>query len=125
MQKLKKARAEICTLQHPSLHNKPWFDDECLKLTDQQKQAKLHWLQNPSKINAASPQNLRHETSRTFRKKKRVYLKVKINELETNNKSKNIIDLYRGIKEFKKGYQPRINITKDENDNYYQIPRVS
>jgi hypothetical protein len=28
--------------------NKPWFDDECLKLIDQRKQAKLQWLQNPS-----------------------------------------------------------------------------
>jgi hypothetical protein len=32
--------------------------------------------------------NLRHETSRTFRKKKREYLKGKINELETNSKNK-------------------------------------
>jgi hypothetical protein len=31
-------------------HNKLWFDDECSKLTDQQKQAKLQWLQNPSQI---------------------------------------------------------------------------
>jgi hypothetical protein len=44
-------------------------------------------------------------------------LKGKINELETNNKNKNIRDLYRGISEFKKGYQPRINIIKDENGN--------
>jgi hypothetical protein len=29
-------------------HNKPWFDDECSKLTDQWKQAKLQWLQNPN-----------------------------------------------------------------------------
>jgi hypothetical protein len=28
--------------------NKPWFDDECSKLTDQRKQAKLQWLQNPN-----------------------------------------------------------------------------
>jgi hypothetical protein len=48
---------------------------------------------------------------------KREYLKGKINELETNYKSKNIRDLYRGINEFKKGYQPRINIIKDENGN--------
>jgi hypothetical protein len=46
---------------------------------------------------------LRHETSRTFRNNKREYLKGKINELETNNKNKNIRDLYRGINEFKKG----------------------
>jgi hypothetical protein len=60
-------------------------------------------------------QNLRHKTSRTFRKKKREYLKDKINMLETNNKNKNIRDLYRGTNEFKKGYQHRINIIKDEN----------
>jgi hypothetical protein len=33
-------------------------------------------------------------------------------------KTKNIRDLYRGINEFKKGYQPRINIIKDENGRY-------
>jgi hypothetical protein len=34
------------------------------------------------------------------------YLKGKINEHETNNKNKNIGDLYRDINGFKKGYQP-------------------
>jgi hypothetical protein len=47
-------------------------------------------------------------------KKKREYLKAKINELETNSKNKNIRDLYGGINEFKRGYQPRINVVKDE-----------
>jgi hypothetical protein len=47
----------------------------------------------------------------------------KINELETNNKNKNIRDFYRGINEFKKGYQPRINIIKDENDNLLADPQ--
>jgi hypothetical protein len=47
--------------------------------------------------------NIRCETRRTFRNKEREYLKGKINELETNNKNKNIRDLYRGINEFKKG----------------------
>jgi hypothetical protein len=83
-------------------HNKPWCNDECLKLIDQQKQAKLQWQQNPSQINGDNLQNLRHETSRTFRNKKREYLKGKINELETNNKNKNIRDFYRGINECKK-----------------------
>jgi hypothetical protein len=52
-------------------------------------------LQNPSQINGDNLQNLRHETRRTFRNKKREYLKGKINELETNNKNKNIRDLNR------------------------------
>jgi hypothetical protein len=41
-------------------------------------------------------------------------MKAKINELETDFKIKNIRDLYRGINEFKKGYQPRTNILKNE-----------
>jgi hypothetical protein len=45
-------------------------------------------LQNPSQINGDNLKNLRLETNRTFRKKKREYLKGKINELETNNKIK-------------------------------------
>jgi hypothetical protein len=41
-----------------------------------------------------------------------VYLKSKINELEIN--SKNITEFYRGIGDFKKGYQPRTNMVKNE-----------
>jgi hypothetical protein len=61
-------------------------------------------LQNPSQINGNNLPNLRRETSRTFRNKKREYVKGKINELETNNKNKNIRNVYRGINEFKDGY---------------------
>jgi hypothetical protein len=32
-----------------------------------------------------------------------------------NSKNKNNIDLCRGINEFKKGYQPRNNLVKEEN----------
>jgi hypothetical protein len=66
-------------------------------------------------VNGDNMDNVRHEASRTFRTKKEEYLKNKINELETNSKNKNIRDLYRGINEFKKGYQPRTNMVKEEN----------
>jgi hypothetical protein len=46
-------------------------------------------LQNPNQINGENLKNSRSETSRTFRNKKREYLKGKINEIETNNKNKN------------------------------------
>jgi hypothetical protein len=81
------------------------------------------WLQNPSQTNGDNLRNLRRETSRIFRNKKREYLKGKINEPETDNKNKNIRDLYRDINEFKKGYQPRINIIKDENGNLIADPQ--
>jgi hypothetical protein len=76
-------------------------------LVDQRKQAKLHWLQDPSEANEDNQSDVRREASRHFRNKKREYLKDKKNELESNSKNKNIRELYRGINEFKKGYQPR------------------
>jgi chemotaxis methyl-accepting protein methylase len=73
----------------------------------------LQRLQDPSEINGDNLNNVRHEASRHFRNKKREYLKDKINELARNSKNKNIRDLYRGINEFKRGYQPRNNLLKD------------
>jgi hypothetical protein len=63
----------------------------------------LQWLQDPCKINGDNLNNVSREASRYFKKKKREYLKDKINEVATNSKNKNIRDLYRGINEFKKG----------------------
>jgi hypothetical protein len=51
--------------------HKPWFDEECSKLLDQRKQAKLQWLQDPSKVNGDNLNNVRHEASRYFRNKMR------------------------------------------------------
>jgi hypothetical protein len=68
----------------------------------------LQWLQDPSQINRGNLKIVRCEASRYFKNKKREYLKDKINELATNSKNKNIRDLYRGIHEFKRGYQLRL-----------------
>jgi hypothetical protein len=50
-------------------------------------------LQNPSQINGDNLKNLRCGNSRTFRNKKREYLKGKVNELETNNKNKKHLEI--------------------------------
>jgi hypothetical protein len=42
-------------------------------------------------------------------------MKDKIKELATNSKNKNIRDLYTGINGFKRGYQTRNNLVKEEN----------
>jgi hypothetical protein len=101
--------------------HKPWFDEGRSKLLDQRKQAKLQWLQDPSEINGDNLNNVRCEASRQFRNKKNEYLKDKTNELATNSKNKNIIDLYRGINEFKRGYQRRKNLVKDENGDGLRV----
>jgi len=73
----------------------------------------MQWMKDPSQSNVDNLNNVRHEVSRHFRNKKKAYMRAKIEELETNSKTKNIRDLYRGINDFKE-YQPRCNIVKDE-----------
>jgi hypothetical protein len=106
-----------------SNHHKPWFDDKCSKLFDQRKQAKLQWLQDPREVNEDNLSGVRWEASTHFRHKKRKYLKDKINKLESDSKNKNIRDLYRGINEFKKGYQPRTNLVKDKRGDLLVDPQ--
>jgi hypothetical protein len=49
-------------------------------------------------------------------------LKEKINELKSNSKIKIIRDLYRGITEFKNGYQHRSNLVKDDRGDLLADP---
>jgi len=102
---------------HKLKQNKPWFDEECLGFLDQSKWAKMQWIQDPSQSKVDNLNSVRHEVSRHFRKKKKAYLRATIEELKINSKIQNIWDLYRGINDFKKGYQPRCNIVKDEKGN--------
>jgi hypothetical protein len=117
-----KISAEECIGQCEAQRHKLWFDEECSKLVDRKKQAKLQWLQDPSVVNEDNLSNVRQEASRHFRNNKREYLKDKINELESNSKNKNIRDLYRDINDFKKGYQPRTNLVKDEKGDLLADP---
>jgi len=83
--------------------HKPWFDKECAEFLDQRKQAKMLWIRDPSQSNVDKLNNVRRNSSRHFRNKKKVYLKAKIEELETNSKVNLVRNLYRGINDFKKG----------------------
>jgi len=74
----------------------------------------MQWVQDLSQSSIDNPNSVRCEVSIHFRYKNKEYLKVNIEELETNSKIKNIRGLYRGMNDFKMGYQPRTNIVKDE-----------
>jgi succinate dehydrogenase/fumarate reductase-like Fe-S protein len=74
----------------------------------------MQWVQDPSQSCADNLNNVRSAASRHFRNKQKEYLKAKIEELENKSKIKNIRDLYRDISDFKKGYQPRTDIVKEE-----------
>ena len=109
---------------HDWKQHKPWFDEECLDFLDQMKQAKMQWIQDPNRSNVDNLNNIRRDASKYFRNKKKAYLKAKIEELEIDSKIKNIRDLYRGINGFKKGYQPRNIIVKDEKGDLVADPTV-
>jgi len=49
---------------------------------------------------------------------------AKIDEFETNSKIRNIKDLYRAINDFKRGYQTRTNIGKNEKGEWLQTPTI-
>ena len=53
--------------QYEWTQHKLHFDEECLCLLDQRKQAKMQWLQDPKQSNVDNLSNVRHETSRHFR----------------------------------------------------------
>jgi hypothetical protein len=91
-------------------------------LVDRRKLAELRWLQGPSEANEDNLSDVRREAGRHCRNKKREYLKDRINELASNSKNKNIRDLYRGINEFKNGYQHRTNLVKDERGDLLAGP---
>jgi hypothetical protein len=54
-----------------------WFNKGFSKLLVQKKQAKLQWLQDPNETNGDNLNNIRRETSRHFRNKKREHMKSK------------------------------------------------
>jgi len=102
---------------HELKQHKPQFDEECLGFLDQKNQATMRWLPDPNQSSVDNLHNIRLEGSRHFRNKKKEYLKAKIEELRTNSKIKNIMDLHRGVSDFRKGNQPRTNKVKDEKDD--------
>jgi len=53
----------------------------------------MQWVQDPNQSHVDNLNNVRYETSRHFRNKKKEYLKAKTDELETNSKIQNMRDL--------------------------------
>jgi len=76
--------------------HKPLFDEECSLILDQRNQDKMQGLQDPNQTNVRNLNNVRRKASRHSRNKKKEYLEVKIDELESNSKIENIKRVYRG-----------------------------
>jgi len=55
----------------------------------------MQWIQDPSRSNEDNLNNVRRDSGRHFRNKKKAYLIAKFEKLETNRKIKNNRDLYK------------------------------
>ena len=70
-------------------------------------------FQDPNQNNVDNLNNVRCEASRSCKNKKKKYLQAKVLNLKLTVTPR-ISNLYRSINDFKKGYQPRTNVVKDE-----------
>jgi len=97
--------------------NKPWFDEECVKIVKVRNEARIAWLTQNMAETRNKFLNIRQAAHNLFKNKKRQYLKRKIEEIEENCQSGNVRGMYMGINNFRKGFQARTEMVKDENDN--------
>jgi hypothetical protein len=58
---------------HERKQHKPWFEEECLVILDQKKQAKMQWMHDPRQSNIDNLNNVRRDASRHFRKKRGIF----------------------------------------------------
>ena len=54
---LKKMSAKKSLVLYELKQHKPWFDEECLRILDQRKRAKINWLQDPNQRNISESKN--------------------------------------------------------------------
>jgi hypothetical protein len=71
-----------------AIHHKARFDDECSKLVDKRKEAKLQWSQDLGEVNECNLSDARREGSRHFRNNEKEYMKDINKQLESNGKNK-------------------------------------
>jgi hypothetical protein len=54
---------------HELKQHKPWFDKECVDSLHQRKQAKMQWIEDPSRSNVENMNNVGRDANRNFRNK--------------------------------------------------------
>jgi hypothetical protein len=70
-------------------------------------------------MNRHNLNNVICDPSRLFRNERGSIRKTKLLSSKQRVRTKNIRELYRGITEFKRGYQPRTNLAKDEMEDLF------
>lgn len=94
-----------------------WFDDECRKKVRERNEARKRMLNRKTRTNTEEYKQKRREADRECRLKKREFERNWIAEMEEQNKNKEIRKFYLGVKDVRKGFQPRTVFCKDKQGN--------
>jgi hypothetical protein len=91
-----------------------WYDDECERLVKERNVARIKMLQRRTRMTVSKYANNRRLAKRECRKKKRMFEKANLENIEGLSQKKEIRELYMKTGLMKKGYHPRTTFCKDE-----------
>uniref|UniRef100_A0A8D8PVV0 Craniofacial development protein 2 n=1 Tax=Cacopsylla melanoneura TaxID=428564 RepID=A0A8D8PVV0_9HEMI len=110
---LEVARENIGEKEHGK--NEDWFDEKCKQIIERKNQARNIMMNTNTRSNAETYRNLRRESKKVIRSKKREALKQKVKEIDELSKENEQRKFYAAINKMKNGFQPRMNACRDRN----------
>jgi hypothetical protein len=91
-----------------------WYDDECERLVKERNVARIKMLQRRTRMTVSEYENKRRLVKSECRKKKRMFERANLENIEELAQEKKIRQLYMKTGLMKKGYQPRTTFCKDK-----------
>lgn len=95
--------------------NQDWWDEECNILIQKRNDLRRIMIQRKTRSNTEAYKVARANFKKTCRLKKREKLEREITQLEENHRNQNVREMYKQVKNVKKGFEPRIQCIEDEN----------
>lgn len=93
-----------------------WYDEEVSKILEERNMARQRMLQRPTRNNIAVFKEKRSIAKTLIRNKKRKEERERVDDMQKNFENKQGRKFFHGVGQVKKGYQPRVNILKDETN---------
>lgn len=94
---------------------KEWFDKECEQELEERARLRLKMITKGTREAQENYIEQRNKTKKVLRKKKRKHYEAKLENIEESYKNNQIRNLYQGIKNEKRGHQPKTVHYKDKN----------
>lgn len=90
-----------------------WYDDECKQKIEERNKARMKMLNRKTRAAVEEFNEKRKQARNECRKKKRMAEKEKFQHIVEMQETGNIREMYKEIKDIKKGFQPRTTLCKN------------